>query len=146
MIRRRGQREDEPSTDEFAAVSPNGDPGAAPRLRDRGRMRRRLRYLRKARELALRDLGGLVYELYRFGRDRNDLVVEKLKRLDRLDAEAAELEDALGDRRPVHEVREPGIGGVCPHCGELHSSSARFCSECGMNLAADAEWEMEAER
>ncbi len=33
----------------------------------RGRLRRRLRYLRRARELMLRDLGGLVFEIHRTG-------------------------------------------------------------------------------
>ena len=36
-------------------------------------MRRRLRFLRKARELAYRDLGGLVFEMHRLGQ-RNDLL------------------------------------------------------------------------
>jgi len=33
-------------------------------------------------------------------------------------------------------LREPGIGGTCPRCGELHASEARFCSRCGLDLTA----------
>ena len=35
-------------------------------------------------------------------------------------------------------LREPGIGGTCPECGELHSSDARYCSRCGTPLDAKA--------
>ena len=41
--------------------------GAPPATGRRGRLRRRLRYLRRARELMLRDLGGLLYEVHRTG-------------------------------------------------------------------------------
>src|SRR5947209_14718945 len=54
---------------------------AAHSFRMRGRMRRRLRFLRQARELGFRDLGGLVFDLHRFGRSRHDLVLAKLQRL-----------------------------------------------------------------
>src|SRR3954454_18534658 len=35
-------------------------------------------------------------------------------------------------------IREPGVGGTCARCGELHASDARFCSHCGANLAEAA--------
>jgi hypothetical protein len=35
-------------------------------------------------------------------------------------------------------VREPGIGGECPVCGELLPSEARYCAHCGHPLTADA--------
>ena len=44
----------------------------------RGRVRRRARFLRKARELAYRDLGGLVFNLHRFGQRNDSLVLAKL--------------------------------------------------------------------
>ncbi len=47
-------------------------------LLTRGRVRRRVRYLRRLRELQLRDLGGFVVELQRLGRERPELVREKL--------------------------------------------------------------------
>src|SRR4051794_14157554 len=43
----------------------------------RGKLRRRARFLRRARELALRDLGGLVYEARRRGQDGGALVEAK---------------------------------------------------------------------
>jgi hypothetical protein len=96
----------------------------------RGRLRRRLRYLRSARELGLRDLGGLVFDLHRFERERPDLVKAKLDALAELDAERRRLEDVLGDRREVDVLREPGLAS-CAACGALLASDARFCSNCG---------------
>jgi hypothetical protein len=96
-------------------------------------MRRRLRYLRRARELGFRDLGGLVFDLRRFERDRPDLVEAKVHALHEVDRELRALEVALDDRREIHELREPGIAS-CPRCGALHGSEARFCPSCGLAL------------
>jgi hypothetical protein len=104
---------------------------ARPGFRDRGRLRRRLRYLRRLRELAFRDLGGLVFDLHRFGRERDDLVRVKLEALGAIDAELRALELALDDVHPLQELREPGIA-ACPRCGTLHGSEARFCPSCGL--------------
>jgi hypothetical protein len=35
-------------------------------------------------------------------------------------------------------VREPGIGGTCPNCGELHASEASWCANCGTPLSERA--------
>jgi hypothetical protein len=102
----------------------------------RGKLRRRARYLRRARELALRDLGGLVYEARRREQDGGALVEEKVKRLAAIDAELHELEAALGAPAGQTVLREPGVGGTCPRCGELHASDARFCGACGLELGA----------
>jgi len=101
----------------------------------RGSARRRARFLRRARELALRDLGGLVYEARRRERDPGKPAQEKVDRLIALDAELTELDAALGMPRGETVLREPGVGGTCARCGELHPSDATFCSRCGANLA-----------
>jgi hypothetical protein len=105
-------------------------PPTGPSFRDRGRLRRRLRYLRRIRELGFRDLGGLVFDLDRFGRERQDLVRAKLDALAAIDRELRTLEVALDDVRTVEELQEPGIAS-CPACGALHGSEARFCPSCG---------------
>ena len=104
----------------------------------RGKLRRRARFLRKARELALRDLGGLVYEARRREQDPGKLAQEKVDRLIALDAELTEIEAVLGVARGETVVREPGVGGTCARCGELHPSDATFCAKCGANLAEAA--------
>jgi ribosomal protein L40E len=101
-----------------------------PSFRERGRLRRRLRYLRRVRELGYRDLGGLVFDQHKFARMNEDLVRSKITALTAIDAELRALEHALDDRRPLTELREPGVS-VCPRCGALHGSEARYCPSCG---------------
>ena len=138
-IRRRGAKE--PAGPPVSPAVPAGtEPEslaapAPPSFRHRGRLRRRLRYLRRVRELGYRDVGGLIFDLRRFGRDEPGLVAAKLEALTAVDTELRGLEDALGNHRPVAELREPGVG-ACPRCAALHASDARFCSACGMDLRA----------
>ncbi len=107
------------------ATKPRG-----PSARDRGRLRRRIRYLRRARELGLRDLGGLMFDQYRFRTPNQELLAAKLAALHALDSERRALEHILGDRRDFDDLREPGIA-ACPQCGALRSSDAKFCEVCG---------------
>jgi zinc ribbon protein len=112
------------------------DPAAPPKptFRNRGRLRRRLRFLRRVRELGFRDLGGLVFDQHKFDRPNEELVLGKVAALAAVDAELRALEDTLGDRRDVAELREPGLS-ACPRCGTLHGSDARFCPSCGLALS-----------
>ncbi|MGZ8633031.1 MAG: zinc ribbon domain-containing protein [Solirubrobacteraceae bacterium] len=103
---------------------------ARPSFRQRGRLRRRLRYLRRVRELGFRDLGGLVFDQHRFSQANEALVHGKFSALAAVDGELRALEHALDDRRSLTELREPGVS-VCSRCGALHGSEARFCPSCG---------------
>jgi hypothetical protein len=102
-------------------------------FRDRGRLRRRLRFLRRVRELGFRDLGGLVFDQHRFGRPNPALVEGKLAALLAVDGELRAIEVALQEARPITELREPGIT-ACARCGAVHGSEARFCPSCGIGL------------
>ncbi len=97
-------------------------------------MRRRARYLRQLRELQLRDIGGFMVELHRFGRQQPELVKEKVQAAAVTHSELRSLQDALEENTPLGEVREAGIGGACPQCGTVHGSSDRFCPWCGRQL------------
>lgn len=108
--------------------------GGGASFRDRGKLRRRLRFLRRTRELAFRDIGGLMFDMRRFGRDRPDLVEAKIGALAAVDQELRALERVLDDRRPIHELREPGITS-CARCGALHASDSNFCPNCGLQIA-----------
>jgi hypothetical protein len=107
----------------------------------RGKLRRRLRYLREVRELLLRDLGGFVFEIHRTAggtaqAPQRRLVEAKANRIAAVDAEVRGLEARLGEPHEAALLREPGIGGLCPECGELHASDAHYCSRCGAPLDA----------
>jgi hypothetical protein len=110
-----------------------GAPSESPGFQSRGRARRRARFLRKARELAYRDLGGLVFNLHRFGQRNDALVLAKLTTLGQIDAELRALEGALGERRSITVLREAGIT-ACPRCAAIHGSEDSFCPNCGLSL------------
>jgi hypothetical protein len=107
---------------------------ATPSFGARGRLRRRARFLRKARELAYRDLGGLVFNLHRFGQRNDALVLAKLSTLSHIDAELRALESALSEREPLTVLREAGIN-ACPRCAAIHSGEDRFCPSCGLPMS-----------
>jgi zinc-ribbon domain len=115
----------------LAAPQPSG-------FGSRGRLRRRARFLRKARELAYRDLGGLVFNLHRFGARNDALVLAKLTTVGQIDAELRKLEAALDEREPVTVLREAGIN-ACPRCAAIHSSEDRFCPNCGLSMGRHAD-------
>ncbi len=118
---------------EAPAAEVAGTPASRPHgpsAKDRGRLRRRIRYLRRARELGLRDLGGLMFDQYRFRAPNQELLATKLAALHALDSERRALEHILGERREFDDLREPGIA-ACPKCGALHASDARYCEVCG---------------
>ncbi len=74
-----------------------------------------------------------MFDMRRFGRERPDLVEAKIGALAAVDQELRALERILDDRRPIHELREPGITS-CARCGALHSSDSNFCPNCGLQI------------
>jgi hypothetical protein len=117
------------------------DPATSPTppgFGSRGRVRRRARFLRKARELAYRDLGGLVFSLHHFGQRNDELVLAKLSTLSRIDAELRALESSLSERQSVTVLREAGIT-ACPRCAAIHSGEDRFCPSCGLPLSRNVD-------
>jgi hypothetical protein len=117
-----------------AGAVPADSASQATGFQSRGRARRRARFLRKARELAYRDLGGLVFNLHRFGQRNDALVLAKLTTLGHIDGELRAIEDALRERHPLTVLREAGIT-ACPRCAAIHSSEDSFCPNCGLSMA-----------
>ena len=106
------------------------DGGRATSFLERAVLRRRIRFLRRRRELALHDLGGFVYETHRLGESRPELTAQKLDEVDAIDGELATLERALALGEELIVLHEPGIS-ACIHCSTIHDSAARFCPGCG---------------
>jgi hypothetical protein len=133
-------------------------PAAAPRrpLPPAGRLRRERRTLLRVREERIRDLGGLVLEMYRREGFRPDLVEEQCAELvsleDRLHEIDTLLSAAVSARRPAPSARcacgapilwgshfcancgralgeQPVVG--CTSCGAAVPAEARFCGVCG---------------
>ena len=105
---------------------PNDAEGIAPRRPHAGVLRRERRALLKAREDTLRDLGGLLVEMYRRGGFRDDLLAERAATVVGIDSRLAEIEELLHAHRRV------------PHCecGAPVLRGSRFCPNCGRPLGA----------
>jgi hypothetical protein len=99
--------------------------GIAPRRPHAGMLRRERRALLKAREEALRELGGLLVEMYRRGGFRDDLLAERSAAIVGIDARLAEIEALLHAGRHVPRCE----------CGAPVLRGSRFCPNCGRPLA-----------
>ncbi|HEY6960415.1 MAG TPA: zinc ribbon domain-containing protein [Gaiellaceae bacterium] len=96
----------------------------APRRPHPGVLRRERRALVKAREDALRDIGGLLVEMYRRGGFRDDLLQERAAVVVGIDARLAEIEALLHPPREVPRCE----------CGAPILRGSRFCPNCGRSL------------
>ena len=113
-------------------------PVGATSFLQRAVIRRRVRFLRRSRELALHDLGGFTFEVHRLGEPRDEILAAKLAALRALDDELATLQNALDLREEVAVLHEPGIAS-CPRCSTLHDSAANYCPSCGRRIAGEQE-------
>jgi hypothetical protein len=95
-----------------------------PRPASAGALRRERSALRKVREARLRDLGGLMLELYRRGQFREDLVAEQCAQLVGIDDRLATIEAVLS---------RTGVERRCA-CGAPILRGSRFCSACGRSV------------
>jgi len=120
------------------------------------RVRRERRALMREREARIRDLGGLMLEMYRRDQFREDLIVEHCAQAMGIENRIHELEAILlrarsgrvtpgpqcacgapllfGARFCANCGRPTGLAGAsekCAYCGQPLSSGAEFCASCG---------------
>src|SRR3954466_11430502 len=106
----------------------NDAEGIAPRRPHAGVLRRERRALLKAREDTLRDLGGLLVEMYRRGGFRDDLLAERAATVVGIDSRLGEIEELLhGSHRVARcecgaPILRRSIGGA--NCGRTLGGSA----------------------
>ena len=106
----------------------------------------------RAREERLRDLGGLMLEMFRRDQFRQDLLVDRCDELLALDDRLQELDTLLAasvsSRRPAPAARcacgAPLVWGshFCANCGRPVSATPAVvsCAKCEAPLAADAKF------
>ena len=96
-----------------------------------GQLRRERRALLQTREQRLRDLGGLMLEMYRRDQFRQDLLVDRCVELQRLEERLADLDALLvaavsrGRTRPSARCE----------CGAPVFWGSKFCAQCGRPVA-----------
>ena len=133
------------------ASAAEGTPPTAPRRPPppAGRLRRERRALLRLREDRIRDLGGLVVEMYRQESFREDLVYERCADLVALEERLLELDALLSastaPRRAPRDARcECGApilpaSHFCGNCGRpIGEAAAVVCVSCGGSIAAEA--------
>jgi uncharacterized protein YjiS (DUF1127 family) len=110
------------------APAPQPNPRAVRRaLPPAGQLRRERRALLQVREQRLRDLGGLMLEMYRRDQFRQDLLVDRCVELQRLEERLADLDALLaasvsrGKTRPAAHCE----------CGAPVFWGSKFCAQCG---------------
>src|SRR5205085_8166081 len=86
------------------------------------------------REAQLLELGALVLEAHKHGRDGTPIIETKAEEAAATDAETRAVAGALATDAGLDTLVAAGIAGPCPTCGTLVSTAARFCSTCGTPL------------
>ena len=146
FLSRRRSEEPAPEPEAEAAPAPHRRPLPSP-----SRLRRERRTLLRVREERIRDLGGLVLEMYRRQGFRQDLVDEQCAELVSLEDRLHELDSllavAVNARRAAPAARcecgAPILWGshFCANCGRPHGERPVVaCAECGAALAAEAKF------
>jgi hypothetical protein len=110
-----------------------------------GALRRERRALVRAREDRIRDLGGLILEMFRRDRFREDLIREQAEEVFSMESRIGEIDGVLvATRRQVQTARcacgAPIVWGshFCANCGRPTGDAVVSCTNCGQPLAADA--------
>jgi hypothetical protein len=129
---------------EAAAEAP---PARAPRRPPYhpGALRRERKALARAREERIRDLGGLILEMFRRDRFREDLIRGQTEEVFGMESRIGEIDGVLiATRRQVQTARcacgAPIVWGshFCANCGRPTGEAVVTCSNCGHPLPGDA--------
>ena len=111
-----------------------------------GALKRERRALLREREQLVRDLGGIVYEMFRLDRFRVELVTDRCRMLASLDDRIDEIDTLLSaatSRGPRCECGAPIPWGAhfCQNCGRPAGPRAVVaCARCGSPLPADVQF------
>jgi double zinc ribbon protein len=110
-----------------------------------GELRRERRALARAREERIRDLGGLILEMFRRDRFREDLMREQAEEVFGMEARIQEIDVMLTTTRQQVETTRCECGApivwgshFCANCGRPTGDAVVSCTTCGHPLPADA--------
>lgn len=112
-----------------------------------GALRRERKALIRAREERIRDLGGLMLEMYRRDRFREDLLREQCAEVVSMEVRLQELDTMLASARQQVQASRCACGApllwgshFCPNCGRPAGDAVVTCHNCGHALPADAKF------
>ena len=108
-------------------------PPRARRVPAPGALRRERRALVRAREERIRDLGGLMLEMYRRDQFNQDLLVEQCLEVISIEERLREIDLML---EAATEARQQGVGVRCT-CGAPIQWGSHFCANCGRPVGAE---------
>jgi hypothetical protein len=136
--RRRSEGDEEPVPEPVASLPAPVvaaplpvEAGGRPRVPNVGILRRERRMLMRTREERIRDLGGLMLEMFKRDRFREDIVLEHCAQLVALENRLHELNVLLTHASGRRRVAP---GPQC-ECGAPLLVGAHFCANCGRALA-----------
>ena len=119
-----------------AEDAPEGPPPAPPRARrvpPPGSLRRERRALVRTREERIRDLGGLMLEMFRRDQFKQDLLIEQCQEVIAIEGRLREIDELL--EVSVAQRRE-GVGHRCT-CGAPIQWGSHFCANCGRQVGEE---------
>jgi double zinc ribbon protein len=102
-------------------------PARAPRVPPSGVLRRERRALVRTREERIRDLGGLMLEMYRRDQFKQDLLIEQCLEVISLEERLREIDELLEVNA---KARGADVGARCT-CGAPIQWGSHFCANCG---------------
>jgi len=117
-----------------AGVDPTAQVEAGPDGRHRRAIRQRLRRTRSVRRARLSELGLLTAEMHARGRWNAELIDERVRELDRDDAERRGLEQALRGDVALDDLVALHVVAECGACGRIGGAAETFCAGCGREL------------
>src|SRR6476646_910700 len=117
-----------PEAPPAAAAAPPTARAVRRALPPAGQLRRERRSLLQLRETRLRDLGGLMLEMYRRDQFRQDLLVDRCVELQRIEERVADLDALLAAAVSRGRTRP---SARCANCGSPIFWGSKFCTQCG---------------
>jgi hypothetical protein len=136
---------DGPPEDAPLQPEPPAPPVQTRPLAHPGALRRERRVLVSTREERIRDLGGLILEMFRRDRFREDLMREQAEDIFGVEARIQEIDGMLTTTRQRVQAARCECGApiywgshFCPNCGRPTGEAVVSCTNCGHPLPADA--------
>ena len=123
-----------------AEAAPESEPQVGPstpprprRVPPPGSLRRERRALIRTREERIRDLGGLMLEMYRRDQFKQELLIEQCQEVLAVESRLREIDELL--ELSVHQRRE-GVALRCT-CGAPIQWGTHFCANCGRQVGEE---------